>query len=447
MAINNKVIWTEGMFLRPQHFQQQERHLLHWMESRCTGLIPHSWGLTNLSIDQEMLALGKIAISNAKGIFPDGTPFNIPHDHISPSPLEVPQETKKNEILFISLPLHRKEGREVASEQNNDALSRYQMTESDVKDMQTNIADTNAKIETGELLTRIKSGNQDMGAFTTIPIAMIMEIKHDGQVILDDQFIPTCLNCIASTVLVGYIQEIQGLLLHQSKELSQRLGLPSARGTADIVDFLYLQIVNRNVPLFNNFSDLQFIHPIELYQALIQIAGELATITRVDRLPEEFPPYIHTDLTSTFDPVIKAVRESLNWVPDHLAVAIPLKTHPSGVRTGTIHDRALIKSAIFVLAVNADVPIDKLRSRFPRQITVAPAEKLQDLVLTHTPGIQIRSLAVAPRQIPFNSGFSYFELDQHSKLWQELEQTGTIALHFSGDYPDLQLELWAIKGQ
>ena len=38
MSQSNKVIWTEGMFLRPQHFQQQDRNFQSWIETRCSGL-------------------------------------------------------------------------------------------------------------------------------------------------------------------------------------------------------------------------------------------------------------------------------------------------------------------------------------------------------------------------------------------------------------------------
>ncbi|SMG64559.1 protein containing DUF876, bacterial [methanotrophic bacterial endosymbiont of Bathymodiolus sp.] len=55
-------------------------------------------------------------------------------------------------------------------------------------------------------------------------------------------------------------------------------------------------------------------------------------------------------------------------------------------------------------------------------------------------------MAVAPRQIPFHKGMVYFELDKNHALWKELQESGTIAMHFSGDYPELELEFWAIRG-
>ena len=34
MTQNNKVVWSEGLFLRPQHLQQQERYLERYVDLR-----------------------------------------------------------------------------------------------------------------------------------------------------------------------------------------------------------------------------------------------------------------------------------------------------------------------------------------------------------------------------------------------------------------------------
>ncbi|RBJ98832.1 type VI secretion system baseplate subunit TssK, partial [Xanthomonas oryzae pv. oryzae] len=44
MTPYNKVIWSEGLFLRPQHLQQQERYLERYMELHAGALRPHAWG-------------------------------------------------------------------------------------------------------------------------------------------------------------------------------------------------------------------------------------------------------------------------------------------------------------------------------------------------------------------------------------------------------------------
>ena len=61
------------------------------------------------------------------------------------------------------------------------------------------------------------------------------------------------------------------------------------------------------------------------------------------------------------------------------------------------------------------------------------------------PGIAIRALPVAPRQIPYYAGTSYFELDRSSPYWAALARSGGVAIHITGEVPGLELECWAIR--
>ena len=65
MSVNTKIVWSEGLFLRPQHFQQQDRHAAHQLEARVAPLRPHPWGIEELSIDRDLLAAGRFALSSA----------------------------------------------------------------------------------------------------------------------------------------------------------------------------------------------------------------------------------------------------------------------------------------------------------------------------------------------------------------------------------------------
>ena len=37
MTWHNKVMWTEGMFLQPQHFQQQDRYAARQLDARLAA--------------------------------------------------------------------------------------------------------------------------------------------------------------------------------------------------------------------------------------------------------------------------------------------------------------------------------------------------------------------------------------------------------------------------
>ncbi len=69
MSDNNRIVWSEGLFLRPQHFQQQERHLESWVEGRAGALRPYSWGFTELEIERDLLAIGKLGLRGHAACF------------------------------------------------------------------------------------------------------------------------------------------------------------------------------------------------------------------------------------------------------------------------------------------------------------------------------------------------------------------------------------------
>ena len=62
MHWNNKVIWSEGMFLQPQHFQQHDRYVERLLEGRAGPLAGHAWGFVNMEVDTGALrSLGAYA--------------------------------------------------------------------------------------------------------------------------------------------------------------------------------------------------------------------------------------------------------------------------------------------------------------------------------------------------------------------------------------------------
>ena len=89
MSWTSKVIWSEGMFLRPQHFQQHDRYLEALIEDRTRPLRPHSWGLVDLQISEEALRLGKIEVQACRAVMPDGTTVNIPKGDEPPASIEL----------------------------------------------------------------------------------------------------------------------------------------------------------------------------------------------------------------------------------------------------------------------------------------------------------------------------------------------------------------------
>jgi type VI secretion system protein ImpJ len=443
MSDNNRVVWSEGMFLRPQHFQQHDRYTESLINGRCQGLRSFDWGFVEMKLDLRQLTVGKLALSECRGIFADGTPFNLPTDDELPLPLDLPDDFK-NGCVYLSLPLRRPESSEIDSEQYPDSLSRYHLAEREARDHVSG-ADGRYAIQIGRLRTRLMLERQERSGYTCIAVARVIEVRADKTILLDEQFIPPALNCFGSGILGKFLRELQGFLHTRGEALAGRVREAGRGGVAEIADFLLLQLVNRYEPLLAHLAETANLHPEDFYRLAVQMAGELSTFYKPNKRPIDYPVYRHHDLQATFIPVIDELRQLLSMVLEQNAIQIPLSKPKFGFYAAKRPDVALLESAVFILAANAQVPPEALRNQFPPQVRIGPAEDIQRLVGALLPGISIHALPVAPRQIPFHAGFSYFELNKQSELWKKMSSSAGIAIHIGGDFPGLELEFWAIK--
>ncbi|MFC0396981.1 type VI secretion system baseplate subunit TssK [Paraburkholderia rhizosphaerae] len=444
MSRNNKVIWSEGLFLRPQHMQQQERYLERYVELRAGGLRPYAWGFQELELEQDLLAIGKLGIKRARGVFPDGTPFDMPGDDPLPPPLDI-DPNWRDQIVHLTMPLRSPTQADSSWPGTRpDQLVRYRVREAEVHDASGSIEGVSA-LEVGGMSTRLVPDAQPTEGLVRIPLAHVVECRADRRVILDDSFMPSALAAQPANRLVTFLSELLGLLHQRGEALAGRVAETDRGGAAEIADFLMLQVINRYQPLVAHLAQAPLLHPEAFYQLLVGMAGELATFTAPGKRAQAFPPYRHEALRESFEPVIMALRIALSAVLEQTAVAIPLQQRKYGVWVGVVPDPTLLDTATFVLAAKADLKSEDMRRQLPTQSKVGPVEKIRDLVNLQLPGIGVSPMAVAPRQLPYTSGFIYFECDRNSPMWRMLKTSGGIAMHFGSGFAGLDLQLWAVR--
>ena len=302
----NKVMWQEGMLMRPHHFQQQQRYNDYLDNQRFRAMNDLSWGFTELTLNNELLAQGKIMIDSASGTLPDGTVFSIPDQDALPDPLHpqnFPDERSRN--IYLALP--------VASDVRNEIsdgrrTGRYRLNYADVRDLHSEEGDART-LTLGQLTPRIMSGAEDMSAYITLPLCRISDRHADGSLTLDDDFIPSCQNIQVSKKLRVYLKEVQGAIGGRASDLANRIGSPAQSGIADVAEFMMLQLLNRNQTRFTHRARRSQLHPEEFYLDLAGLLGELMTFTEPSRLPCPLDVYDHHDLTKTFKTLLPGLPE------------------------------------------------------------------------------------------------------------------------------------------
>ncbi|WP_439891977.1 type VI secretion system baseplate subunit TssK [Ralstonia sp. 25C] len=448
MSWYNKVVWSEGLFLRPQLFQQQERYFEYFAHKRAAALSPFFWGFSQYDIDHESLSFGKLVFKSGAGVFPDGTPFDVPGHTPPPPPLTIAPE-HQDQVIYLAAPLRLPNTEETTfAEQDGGSLARYLAFDNELRDSNA-IGQGPKPVQLAHLRLRLLPEKELTQSWIGIALTRIKSLQADGSVTLhDSDHIPPVVSYGANPLLREWVLQLHGLAKLRADALAGRLsgsdGKPGV--SAEVADYLLLQVLNRYEPLLDHMRRIGETAPVELYSQLAMLAGELSTFVRSQtRRPLAAPGYDHARLYQSIKPLVDDVHYLLNQVLVRGAQPIPLVEQPHGIRVATMLPTELAGYASLVLAVGAQMPSEVLQQQFAAQTKISPPQRLPELIRSHLPGLTLVPLPVPPRQIPFNSGYIYYELSRSGPFWDQIAQQGGLAMHIAGHFPELKLELWGVR--
>jgi type VI secretion system protein ImpJ len=443
MEGEGRIAWREGLFLRPHHFQQQDRHADALIRARTEPLRPYPWGLVELKINQDLASRGKFAIERCVGLLPDGQPFAAPEDVPPPEPLDIPQNTR-DAVVCLTLPARQPGAVEFRPASTAGDVTRYMVEEKEALDSYSEARGPEL-LEVARPNLRFGVTREQTENRICLSLAKIREVQTGGRLVFDDGYIPACLDARASVRLAGMMTDIVGRAGQRVGDLALRAVENIEGGQDAFKRYLMLQSLNRWTPMLTHLSTLPSLHPERLYETFLGMAGELATMVRADRKPAAFPSYDHENQQACFEPVYEALRMALAAMFDETAVQLPLEEISAGAYMSRITDPSLYETGYFYLAVAAAASLDEVRARFPSMAKIGPFKKMGQIVAAALPGVPLRHVPTPPPQLRVLPGFVYFELDRSAPDWRGFAGDRALGLQVAGDWPELKLELWCVK--
>ena len=324
--------------------------------------------------------------------------------------------------------------------------ARFSVINADVID--ANAGGAGAKeIQLGQLRLRLLPQKELTAGWLGLPLGKLVALRSDGAAQLDEAHIPP-INCIgASHTLKQWLSQLHGNALQRRDTLAARLsGQAGSTQAGEVSDFLILQILNRYEPLLGHMIAVPETNPEHAYTLLRTLAGELSTFVRnTTRKAQAHPAYIHLSPLTSFKALVDDTRELLNNVLARSAQNIALTPSAHGQYSASLDPNELKAYAGLIVAVTAHLSAERIATQFTTHAKAAPNDRLADLVRSHLPGIALSVLPVAPRQLPFNAGYVYFQLEPRGVLWEHLLTHGGLGLHLATDLPGLHIELWGVK--
>lgn len=442
MSDRNRVAWREGMFLRPQHFQAQDRFIESFVAARHDWALPFSWGLVEIEVDQALAELGQFAIRRARGVMPDGTPFAIPADMPAPAPVAVNPQTR-DAVIYLTLPPRTAGAAEFMDQDSGSLDARFLVASQAIADNFTTER-TIEDIEIGAANLRYGMTPDETEGRLLLGLARIREVAGK-RLVFDDRYIAPTLD-LSACRLRPALSDLIGRAEQLVSELALRAAETIEGGQDTYKAFLLLQALNRWIAILGHVSHMPAMHPERVFENLLAMAGEISTLVRKDRRPPELPKYNHENLQGCFDPVIDLLQMLLSGDIQRSVEALPLVARGPGQFMHVIKNRTLLRQSFLFLAVSDTTKsMEEIRKRFPSMCKIGPNTKMPTLVASALPGIPLRHTTTPPGQLHVLPGYVYFELDRGSADWPEVYDAAALGLFVSDNWPDLKLELWAVK--
>ena len=439
----DKVTWQEGMLLRPQHLQHNDRYYHQQLARRSQLSQGYAWGFLTLEIDPQYLEMGKVVVSQASGVLPDGTLFDM-RDLSAPLVLEIPPNSG-SQAVYLALPMVAGNAVEVRRPAQADVVARYTAYEVEVGDANAG-EDTRCAITCARPDFRLLLGDDhDVQTYVRLKVAQVLDCNGQGVVALDSLFSPTFIHLHGSPFLLSCLKEVASLLAFRGDAIAERLQDAGQAAGAEMGDFLMLQLINRTELILRHYLDQTRLGPDVLYQALLALLGELSTFSSATKRAGFDGRYQHSEQGPCFRELMAAIRAVLSMVLEQHAIELVLQPRQYGVLVCPVNDLNLLGAATFIVAASARSDSEVLRQRLPAHLKIGPVERIRELVNLHLAGISVKPLPVAPRQIPFHAEKTYFMLELSPRDLEQLAHSGGFAFHVSGEFADLELKFWAIR--
>ena len=444
----SKVVWHEGMYLGPHHFQVQSQTFEDLVHFSTSSLWFAPYGVISCKLDPEALLNGMLSLVHARGLFPDGLAFQMPDADAVPPVLNINDlfsATRESLIVQLAVPARRPEGPNCALDSEPSSVElRFRAEMLTLPD--ENTGRDEKQIQVGRKNIRFVVDGQNTQGLVTLPVARVLR-DGSGRFIFDSSYIPPCLQISASERLLVIARTLVDILDEKSASLS-RARRATAQGRAgyssdEIASFWFVHTVNESLSVLRHLSQSERGHPEQLYLEMSRLAGALCTFG-LQSHPETLPAYNHDDLEKCFGPLNQHIRAHLELVVPSNCVQIPLVAAGRNFRNGDVLDQRCLDRARWILAVRAETGEAEIIAKTPRLVKVCSKDLLPELVKTALPGLGLVHLPIPPSAIAPKVEFQYFGLSRTGSCWEHIVQTRKVGVYIPDDLPGVELELLVV---
>lgn len=446
-----KVLWGEGLFLRPQHFQLQDAYHEQRLSYMIRATFPFAHGIQSIQFDEAQFNMHILALSKIEMIWQDGEIYQAPAQDLLPEPVQLDALNLHGEMqVYLALPMLQPNKQNVSHAESTQA-GRYHSQLISTHDLFTDA--TTAEITLLRRRAEFKLfelgqiPQQHLDGYLYIPVAQIKR-QSSGNFILNHKFIPPILHIQACEYLLDNLKRSLNIIRAkiktiQSNNRENEQKLIEFR-SGDIVSFWLVNALNTAHASLNHILQYPQIHPERLYAELLRLTGSLLTFSTAYEI-DQLPQYQHHQLYDSFNQLDIILRDLLDTIISNRYISISLKETRPSYWIGSLETDKISRNTRLYLAVSSSVmPAHNLIAHVPVRFKVGSTIDVEQRVIAALPAVPVQHLMQVPTAIPVRSGVHYFEIEPNNELYQRMLDSEAICVYIPNGFQDIAIELIAV---
>lgn len=441
-------LWSEGVFLSPEQFQQQGFWESYTNQQIAKLMLANAWGVEHLLLDMQAFQVNRLSLSAVAVRFNDGTVIDskiadaLPpsRDLVADIPNHLDQVT-----VFLALPLLRAQGGNCLFDtQELERPLRYRRQWAEVADMLGTGNETIAVLQHAAVLL---FDFEDHSEYVTCPIARLTR-DSQGRFVHDTTYLPPLLNLVNQSGSI--LKELELLCIQMHAKRQRLMGMRHERNqqmaefaVADVSLFWLLNALNTFGPQLIFLYHNPTIHPENLYRTLVSLAGALITFS-LNHTVDDIPLYQHDRLTDVLPKLFELVRHLLEESLPSRVIKIELTHDKETLWSGSLNDGRVLEDADFYLSVRSRLPGHQLQTQFPLLCKAGAPDDVRQIIHSALSGIPIKPLSHVPAAIPMRLENHYFALDLNHPSAKNMLMARCCEFYVPRAMPDISLELFAV---
>lgn len=443
-----KVLWGEGLFLRPQHFQRQDAYHEVRLHQIASAINPYAWGVRSLDIDREALVNSSLRFNELSVIFPDGELYNAPQGGNLPAAVSLADiPVSQQSITFnLAMPALTAHGGNTADAGASSASARFNQFGVETPDLFTQAATTELMYLGSQV--RLVSQFDPMDSYVSVPVVRLLR-EATGGFRIDPSFMPPCVSIKSNAMLFLQLRRLMDALQAKVSALYGHHREPSKNviefRSGDIASFWLLHTASAASASLAHLFHHPALHPERYFEQLLGLAGQLMTFSRTHTLAD-LPVYSHTDPGPGFGLLHAIVKDLLDTVISARYFAIALAETKPGYHAGRLDSGKIDERTTFYLSVAASMPALELVEVIPQRFKIGAPDDVEKFVLAAMPGVRLVHCPQVPAALPVKPDTYYFSVEGKSALYERMLQAQSISIYVPSGIQNLQLELMAVTG-